>query len=215
MYIVIFLFLYGMTSFGLSLYTSLINKQIIEYKNIGQEIFQYYSAINIEYMSMKDRALKKDAFDAGLYTVYGERLGQMKKLEYKDGSGLYVDFMTVRNGVIFGNVCEIQGMLGLAGYSVDQCMQVAENNLQHGVQSFLFYMSSNVDFFRASSSYILDMPKTQDMETGMSICNSCLEYLLQKWTDHFLDMMTTLKRNIIIICSGLFIMQVIIYIILV
>lgn len=82
-FVVVFLFLYGMTSLGLSMYTSIINKQIIEYKSTGNEIFQYYSAINIEYISMKERAIKREAFNYEPYRLYADRLDKMKTLIYQ------------------------------------------------------------------------------------------------------------------------------------
>lgn len=48
-----------MASFGLNLYTSLINDEVNLYNDAGNSIFRYYSAFNIYYLSMKDKALLK------------------------------------------------------------------------------------------------------------------------------------------------------------
>lgn len=73
-------------------------------------------------------------------------------------------------------------MLSASGFSLAQCLSISENNLKHGIQSFLLFMNSNVDYFKVSSSYTLDMTLMSDIEMGMSICNACLEYLLEKWS---------------------------------
>jgi hypothetical protein len=55
--VIVFLILYGASAFGFNLYTSIINKSIANYKDIGVSIFQYYSALNIYVLSMKDKAI--------------------------------------------------------------------------------------------------------------------------------------------------------------
>lgn len=81
-YVVIFLILYGMASFGLNMYTSLINKQIIAFKDTGHDIFQYYSAINIYYLSMKDKSISQSKYDPSRYAAYQDKISQMKRLKY-------------------------------------------------------------------------------------------------------------------------------------
>ena len=81
-YVIIFLVLYGISSFGLNLYTSVINKQIIEYKEAGHEIFQYFSAINIYLISMKDRASEQSQFNLSKYDVYRSKINEMRNLKF-------------------------------------------------------------------------------------------------------------------------------------
>jgi len=66
-YVVVFLVLYGMSAFGFNLYTSVINKSIDNFKTMGVSIFQYYSAFNIYAISMKDKAIYKEAYDPSRY----------------------------------------------------------------------------------------------------------------------------------------------------
>lgn len=73
-YVVVFLVLYGLAAFGLNLYASIINKSIHEYKESGYEIFQYYSAININMIAFKDRAILKGQFTPARYTAYRVRI---------------------------------------------------------------------------------------------------------------------------------------------
>lgn len=73
-------------------------------------------------------------------------------------------------------------------------------------------MIGNVDFYQNSSTFDLDYKLVNDLEKGMQICNLYLEFLLQKWLEIFITLSQTLERNIIIICSSLFFVQIVIYI---
>lgn len=55
---------------------------------------------------------------------------------------------------------------------------ISENNLQHGVQSYLFYMISNVDFFLSSSSLTINPTIATQTDAGLEICNAYLQFLL-------------------------------------
>lgn len=79
----------------------------------------------------------------------------------------------------------------------------------------MFYMTSNVDYFSTGASFTIDPALAYDMEVGMEMSNLYLEYLLEQWAAKFSSMMDALERNIIIICSGLFVFQIIIYIVLI
>ena len=57
------------------------------------------------------------------------------------------------------------------GYTQQQCGDIAENNMQHGVQSYMFYMSSNVDYFNAGANYTIDTTLAYNMEVGMEMSN--------------------------------------------
>ena len=55
---------------------------------------------------------------------------------------------------MFDNVCEkYPQILKAEGYSINECLTVSENNLQHGIQSFMFYLVNSVDLHLDSSSY--------------------------------------------------------------
>jgi hypothetical protein len=66
-----------------------------------------------------------------------------------------------------------------------QCNMVAENNLQHGVESFLYYMMYNVDFYLNSSSYELNINMGSQIQIGQEVSNAYLLFLLDRWTEMF------------------------------
>jgi hypothetical protein len=124
--------------------------------------------------------------------------------------------MELRNNILFGNVCNLYPDVLIASKLTSwQCNMIAENNLQHGVESFLYYMMYNVDFYLNSSSYEINSFTGSQVQIGQEVSNAYLLYLLNRWTEMFEEIINKLLRNIIIICSSLFIFQIIIYFILI
>lgn len=101
MYVIVFLVLYGISSFGLNLYTAVINKSIYEYKDAGYSIFQYYASINIYVLAMKDRAILKDKFQPTRYQTYRDKIGEMKQLKQEETTSLNYDYIKTRNQILF------------------------------------------------------------------------------------------------------------------
>lgn len=74
---------------------------------MGLSIFQYYSAINIYVLSMKDRAIYQNNYDPSRYKVYRDRVNEMKTLKQEEVGGFGSNFMELRNNILFGNVCQL------------------------------------------------------------------------------------------------------------
>lgn len=57
--VIIFLVLYGLATFALNLYISIMNKGVVEFKQTGYEVFTYYSTVNMFMLAYKDKNILK------------------------------------------------------------------------------------------------------------------------------------------------------------
>ena len=112
----------------------------------------------------------------------------MKLLKQIDTASFPLDvtFPTKYNVILFDNFClKYPQVLNNDAARIKECQDVAENNVQHGVQSFLFYLSAGVKEYLNSNSYELDMELVENIETGLDICDIYLKYLLETWKEEF------------------------------
>ena len=186
--VIVFLVIYGTTSFALNIHISDATFKVKKFEEAGYEIFQYYSVMQIYSVAMKERRLFEDEFRLSRYETIEQDIENMKLLKQIDTASFPLDvtFPTKYNVILFDNFClKYPQVLNNDASKIDECQKVAENNVQHGVQSFLFYLSANVEAYLDSNSYDLDMELVENIETGLDICDIYLKYLLETWKEEF------------------------------
>ena len=65
--VVVFLIIYGTTSFALNIHISDATYKVKKFEEAGYEIFQYYSVMQIYFVAMKERHLFEDNFQLSRY----------------------------------------------------------------------------------------------------------------------------------------------------
>lgn len=88
-------------------------------------------------------------------------------------------------------------------------------NFMYGVLSFVFYESNSIDYYLNNPDDTYDPVLTYEMEIGLELTSSYLDFIVEQWNEVFQSVTKYLKRNIIVLLICLFILQSLIYIILI
>ena len=115
--------------------------------------------MDLELLIIKERHLLEEDFSLKRYALQQKLIEEMKLVKQIDEESfpLAVTFPSKYNTILFDSFCtKYPGVLDNDDDQLTQCAEVAENNVQHGVQSFLFYLVENTEKYLESTSYDLD-----------------------------------------------------------
>jgi hypothetical protein len=110
---------------------------------------------------------------------------QMKNISALIATGQNFRFLTHYNNMFFSDVCSIYSSILVNASDVEACRTVAQNSLQHGIQSYIYYYTSiSIDFLLDEH---LDVRITDiySLESGLAYVNVFLEFLAKNWLSEF------------------------------
>lgn len=116
--------------------------------------------------------------------------------------------------IFFDDFCMLITDVFASGEIYGQCRTIAENTLQHGVQSFLYYLYSDV------TNVIEAPPPVQqsqlyDDDLAVKIIDYYLLDLINTWQNEFSQQISTYQNLILIVSICLILFHILVYIILV
>jgi hypothetical protein len=139
-------------------------------------------------LALKKRYQNKTDFDSRLKPLVMpdiNNLIQMKNISALIATGQNFRFLTHYNNMFFSDVCSIYSSILVNASDVEACRTVAQNSLQHGIQSYIYYYTSiSIDFLLDEH---LDVRITDiySLESGLAYVNVFLEFLAKNWLSEF------------------------------
>lgn len=85
----------------------------------------------------------------------------------------------------------------------------------YGVLSFVFYETNSINYYLNNVDDTYDPVLTYEIEIGLELTSSYLDFMVEQSNEVFQNVIKYLRKNIIILLICLFILQSLIYIILI